>query len=239
MKKLLICGLTFALFTSKLLADDFFYAGNFESMINTGDVSGKIKLSQLKQKSGYWGLGALAGLNGEIIQINGKLLVSYGNKTNVTNSFGTNESATLWMSEKVSKWQNIKITKNMDSEQFEQFVEQSALKNKIDLNKPFAFRVTGKYRNLSWHIVSGVHHHKTINTSEEEHSNHMANLRVFDQANASGELIGFYSGDKLAGVISHVDEKYHLHYINESETISGHVDDYSIESGSILWLPAK
>lgn len=57
---------------------DFIHFGNFTRMNQSGHVGGEVALSKLPQRAGDWGLGATAGLKGEIVQVDGKLLVSPG-----------------------------------------------------------------------------------------------------------------------------------------------------------------
>jgi alpha-acetolactate decarboxylase len=60
---------------------------------------------------------------------------------------------------------------------------------------------------------------------------------VFDERDAPGVMVGFYSGDALEGVISHPGERFHVHYANRDVTRSGHVDGYSVRAGARLLLP--
>ena len=57
---------------------DFIHHGNFRRMVHTGDTQGVVALAALPAETGRWGLGATAGLKGEIVQVDGRLLVSPG-----------------------------------------------------------------------------------------------------------------------------------------------------------------
>ena len=59
-------------------AQDFVHYGDFKHMSHTGDTEGQVSLSKHSNAPGTWGVGALAGLKGEIIQVDGKILVSLG-----------------------------------------------------------------------------------------------------------------------------------------------------------------
>ena len=56
----------------------FKHFGHFMHMMHTGETAGQVQLSRLDTSTGVWGVGALADLKGEIIQVDGKLLVSFG-----------------------------------------------------------------------------------------------------------------------------------------------------------------
>jgi hypothetical protein len=56
----------------------FVHHGNFQRMMHSGNTAGQVALSALPQAPGTWGVGATAGLKGEIVQIDGRVLVSPG-----------------------------------------------------------------------------------------------------------------------------------------------------------------
>jgi alpha-acetolactate decarboxylase len=62
-------------------------------------------------------------------------------------------------------------------------------------------------------------------------------MKVFRNPQANGQLIGVYSGAKLEGIVSHPGERFHVHYIDNDMTVSGHVDQYTVRAGATLWLP--
>ena len=47
------------------------------------------------------------------------------------------------------------------------------------------------------------------------------------------------AGSKLEGVVSHPGERFHVHYIDDAKTVSGHVDQYNVRGGASPWLPAR
>jgi alpha-acetolactate decarboxylase len=67
---------------------DFSAFGSFKRMSHTGDTSGQVRLSDLPQTAGTWGVGALAGLTGEILLHDGRLLVSRGEDHRAASSNG-------------------------------------------------------------------------------------------------------------------------------------------------------
>ncbi|NNG76174.1 hypothetical protein HLH14_12975 [Acinetobacter sp. ANC 4282] len=52
-------------------------------------------------------------------------------------------------------------------------------------------------------------------------------------------MIGIYSGPQLESVVTHPNEYFHAHYINNQANISGHVEAYSVAKGTILMLPVE
>ncbi len=223
----------------------FQHYGNFKRMMHTGDTAAQVELSKLDQSVGTWGVGALAGLKGEIIQVNGKLLVSLGTDPNgKVQSPSATDAAVLWASGKVTQWKQIQVPSNLRQVEFEKFVSEQAVINKVDFKQPFVFRVTGGYSHLIWHVLTaeksdhkaggeGGHGH------EGGHTNKRADMKVFKNPTATGQLVAVYSGEKLEGVVSHPGERFHVHYIDDAQTVSGHVDQYNVQIGATLWLPVR
>ena len=212
--------------------------GNFSRMMQTGDTTANVKLSSLKATPGTWGVGALEGLTGEIIEVDGNLLVSPGSDTQgQTRPANTQDYATLWVSSHVTNWHKIVVPSDMVQAQFEAFIQQQAQNYLLDLAQPFAVRVTGDFANVTWHVTSREKAPRAQTLMPDKANHQPANKRVFTYQQASGQLVGIYSGKKLEGIVSHPGEPLHLHYINDLLTISGHVDHYDVKAKSVLWLP--
>lgn len=222
----------------------FKHYGHFMHMMHTGETNGQVQLSKLDTSTGVWGVGALADLKGEIIQVDGKLLVSLGaDAQGKVNPPKSNDSAVLWASAKVNQWVSANVPSDMSQAQFEAFTKEQAKAQKLDLEQPFVFRVSGDYAHLIWHVVTGEKstggggHGAHGSGAPGGHANKQSGMKVFRNPQASGQLVGVYSGANLEGVVSHPGERFHVHYIDKNMTVSGHVDQYSVRAGSTLWLP--
>jgi alpha-acetolactate decarboxylase len=240
---LLICS-----YMASAQSTSFQHFGNFQRMMQTGDMAGQVVLSTLDQSTGTWGVGALAGLKGEIVQVDGKLLVSLGTDPNgKVQAPRANDAAVLWASDKVAQWKQIPVSSDMNQAQFEKFVSDQAAASKLDLYQPFAFRVTGGYSHLIWHVLTGEKP-GAGSTAQGTHGGHshggghtnkQSGMKVFRNPTATGQLVAVYSGQKLEGVVSHPGERFHVHYIDDAQTVSGHVDQYNVRHGATLWLPVR
>ncbi len=229
----------------------FQHYGNFKRMMHTGDTAAQVELAKLDQSAGTWGVGALAGLKGEIIQVDGKLLVSLGTDPDgKVQSPSSTDAAVLWASGKVAQWQQTQVPTDMSQAEFEKFVSEQAAINKVDLTQPFVFRVTGGYSHLIWHVLTGEksghkagghggHGHAGPHSHGGGHANKRSDMQIFKNPTATGQLVAVYSGERLEGVVSHPGERFHVHYIDDAQTVSGHVDQYNVQRGATLWLPVK
>lgn len=74
---------------------------------------------------------------------------------------------------------------------------------------------------------------------------HFQHFGNFQRMMHSGDTAGQVALSKLDqspsrwGVVSHLGERFHVHYIDDSQTVSGHVDQYNVRSGATLWLPVR
>ena len=242
---LLLVLLSAPLAAQKIQSEGFAHFGNFKRMMHTGDTAGQIELAQLDQSAGTWGVGALAGLKGEVIQVDGRILVSFGTDTEGrVQPPSKTDAAVLWASGKVAQWRQIQVPADMSQAEFEKFVSEQAAINKVDLKQPFVFRVTGGYTHLIWHVLTGEKSgHKAGGHGGHGHASGHANkrsdMKVFRNPSITGQLVAVYSGERLEGAVSHPGERFHVHYIDDAQTVSGHVDQYNVQKGALLWLPIR
>jgi alpha-acetolactate decarboxylase len=222
----------------------FVHHGNFQRMMHTGDTGGQVVLSALPQQTGSWGLGANAGLKGEIVQVDGRLLVSPGSDPDGRlRPPQADEQAVVFAGARVQEWRDVAVPRNMDAAAFEAFVQEQAKGLGLAPDQPFVFRVEGRFPHLLWHVVTGEQGpgagHGPHGSHGGGHANSRSDMRLFQQPGASGQLIGVYSGAALEGVVSHPGERFHLHFADPDATVSGHVDRYSVAAGAALKLPVR
>ncbi len=224
---------------------DFIHFGNFTRMNQSGHSGGEVLLSRLPQRPGDWGLGATAGLKGEIVQIDGKLLVSPGSDAQGrVQAPQPDEEAVLFAGARVPAWVEVTVPSDMGQAQFESFVREQAAARGLSLDQPVVFRVEGRFPHLMWHVVTGEAlsgaagpHGGHRPMMGGGHANQQSGMKVFHAPGATGQLVGVYSGAGLEGVVSHAGERFHLHYVDSGVSVSGHVDRYAVAAGAVLKLP--
>lgn len=229
----------------------FSHHGNFQQMVRSGDTAGRVALAALPQQPGFWGVGATAGLRGELIVVDGRLLVSHGSDAQGRVAApAAAEQALLFAGAQVLAWRDVPVPQDMDAPAFEAFLRRQAVAAGLLPDQPFVFRVEGRFPHLLWHVVTGEApagqgggHGGGKGGGQETghagggHANSQSGQRLFRQPGASGQLVGVYSGAELEGVVSHPGERLHLHFIDPALTVSGHVDRFSIAAGAVLKLP--
>ncbi|MGE0099062.1 MAG: acetolactate decarboxylase [Hydrogenophaga sp.] len=222
---------------------DFFHVGNFKRMSHSGDTAGVAAVASLPQAGGTWGVGAIAGLRGEMIQLDGRLLVSPGSDAQgAVRPPEAGEEALLWASARVAQWAEVPLPRDMEQPAFEAFVQEQARARGLSLEQPFAFRVSGQFPTMRWHVVTGEQPaasggHAAHAGGHGVHANQQTGMKVFHNPGALGQLVGIFSGQALEGVVSHPGERFHVHYADDKASVSGHVDAYAVAEGAVLWLP--
>ena len=209
--------------------------GNFKRMKHTGDASGKVALLAIPRSGGIYGVGALADLRGEILVWDGNVLVTPGeSETGSTRPAIPQDQAALLATAWVKEWIEVPIPDDMTQQEFERFIIDSANVTRINTDRPFPFIVSGEVTDYTWHVITGK---AKRHGGGAKHKQGHANNRTFSGPKAWGKLVGFYSAEKLEGVISHPGERFHVHYTDDQFKTSGHLDSYGIGKGAVLRLP--
>ena len=131
----------------------------------------------------------------------------------------------------------------MNQRQFEAFVTAQARARGLDDSVPYPVLVEGRYPSITWHVVTGQSSAAAAPVAGQGqyggHANQHAAMRVFNETNANGWLVGVYSGARFEGVVSHPGERFHLHYADQALGVSGHVDAVTFAKGAVLRLPLR
>lgn len=225
--------------------------GSVMRVRHSGQAPGQVRLADLPQQKGTWGLGALADLQGELLLYDGRVLVSRGSDAQGrTSAPAANDQAALFAAATVQNWTQVQVPADMDQPAFEAFIKEQAAARGLDLDAPFAFRVQGSYPQITWHVVIGMQAHGAA-PGKPHGGSHAGSpgagmhplvpggMHTFDHKGVSGHLVGIYSGAKLEGVVSHPGERFHVHYADSAQAVSGHVDRYAVARGAVLHLPLR
>lgn len=129
--------------------------GNFRHMLHSGETGGVIALDRLTAPS-TWGVGATAGLRGEVVIRDGAVLVSPGDDPDgrVTPP-DAGEKAVILAFGTVAGWQSFEIAHDMAPDQLTRFIEMQAQGLGLDPEGGFPIRVQGAFPQLVWHVVTG------------------------------------------------------------------------------------
>lgn len=202
--------------------------GKLRTMMMENDTEANINLQDLKDETHLYALGALEGLEGEVLVMGSKPMISKveGDSFSIANNF--DEQATLLVYTQVEEWDSFTIEKNLTLVELEAMVHQKATEAQIP--EPVPFLVKGTVSKLNWHIVNGS---TGTNATHESHASKGFN-REWNHTEV--EILGFYS-ESHQGVMTHHGENSHMHFKSQDGSASGHVDDVHIKKGSLLFIP--
>ncbi len=210
------------------------YYGALKNMMHKGDLSKKVTLNELKDRSHLYALGAVENLEGEVLILDGVAHISYVDSNDsskimmIDNSFEKN--ACLLVSASVKEWETINIPNSIVTyKDFEIFIEETASENGINTNEPFPFMIEGIAKSFDWHIIDWPE-----GDAEHSHEKHIHSGLYGTLENQAVEMLGFYS-DKHHAIFTHHTTNMHVHV--KSDKAIGHADDFTLGENMILKLP--
>jgi acetolactate decarboxylase len=208
------------------------YKGALKNMMHKGDVSAKIALSELKDTEHLYALGALENLKGEIQIFDGKPFNTMVKDSALSFDTSFDKKATLLVYASVSKWKSFDIPDNVTTyEQLEQYIEQTAKENEININAPFPFLIEGTVESFDWHVINWKD-----GDTEHSHEKHINSGLHETIENREIEMLGFYS-DSHHAIFTHHTTNMHIHVKTSDDEIAGHLDGLTLGEGMVLKLP--
>ena len=205
--------------------------GVLKEIMREQKIDANVDLSKFKGIPNFYAIGALAGLAGEVLIRDGKVINGIATKGDLRIERDFDKSATLLVTSEVQEWVEISININVQNlESIQTIIEKEAKRLGLNTNEAFPFMIKGKVKNIDWHV---------INASEATEQSHEAFKKAGisrSTENVNGEILGFYS-EQHEGIFTHHGSFLHVHYVNAAETEMGHVDNLVINGEVKLLLP--
>jgi len=209
--------------------------GSMREVMREGHNEGRVKLLSIGDSNAI-GVGALAGLAGEITIADGQVLVSAcrqdvdgvlnSKSSPIVREARVGDEATLLMVETVTDWHHFEIGSCRDYAHLEEHLAKLLNAQGCDLKKPTPVRVTGKSNRLQIHVIAGACPIATPNGPKPWR---------YDGPATDLKLVGFYI-EGAAGTMTHHNRSSHLHAL--SDQAMGHLDDVEL-TDAIVSLPAN
>lgn len=207
--------------------------GVLREIMQEQKIGANADLKDFKNISDLYALGALEGLSGEILILDGEPFNGVANQGTLVFDKSFDQKATLLVSSQVEEWEMITIKENFNNLQELQAVILAQGKMAgINITEPFPFMIKGDFQRINWHV---------INAKEAEAQNHEAYKRAGlsgSEAYVDAQILGFYSAQH-EGIFTHHGSYVHLHFLSSDESIMGHVDDLEQRGVFELFLPKK
>jgi acetolactate decarboxylase len=190
-----------------------------------------IELQGSEKTEHFYAIGALKQLTGEIMILDSQPILSKASNGEVIIQRDHNEGAILLISSVVKEWDEVKFTDPInDLASLQTSIKAMAEAQGLDISKPFPFMLEGNFSEVNWHI---------INAAEATEQNHEAYKKAGIEGhsiNEKGRMLGFYS-ENHEGIFTHHGSYLHVHFVNDSITKMGHVDQLVITEPMVLSLP--
>lgn len=219
------------------------YAGSQNRILQTGKAEQTVTVASMVACADAFGLGAVAGLDGEITVYQGRSYVTKVRKGSYLSEYGHDHGAAFAVWTCQPTWREEPIPAAVKGYlDLQNFVKARALAANIDATQPFPFRITGTPAQIKWHVNVDRTEGQAINI--ELYAKSKQNYLVKDQPI---DIIGFYS-EHHAGVFisafapaipkeSGLKNAIHIHMLTKDGKAAGHVDDIALAPGMFLHLP--
>ena len=196
-----------------------------------GDLTPKISLESLMHLRNLYAIGPPEALRGEITIVDSRPFVSTveGGRIVTDHSFRHRALFLVWA--EVPTWREIAVPRTvMTYGDVETFVAGAARDTGLDITRPLPFLLRGQVARLSFHIFNK---RDDAPHSPDAHERIKVKFTVEDLA---AEMLGFWS-DKHVGIFIPSGRSAHIHFRTADSTVTGHVDDLGLRTGSVLALP--
>lgn len=205
--------------------------GALKDIMHGGAREGVVALSDVVNDDNIYGVGALEGLDGEILLWDSKTILTRAEKggTASVSNDPKNEKALLLVTATVKDWIEIPFNGKRLETSLDDYIYQMAKKNNINAEEPFPFIIEGIFNKVKWHIISDP-------GLEGTHDDHMNKSWNQTDEKIEAKILGFYS-TKHHAVFTHHTTNSHMHYYDENSGLSGHVDDLVLSKYTVLKLP--
>jgi alpha-acetolactate decarboxylase len=217
--------------------------GKMHEVIGMQRHEGRVSLADLIQRPHFYGVGALAGLRGEISIIDGVPTVTEvidPAHAKAVNADADQRQATMLIGAYVDSWTESVIDRDLNDSELDDWISSEIERLGGDVNQPTIFMVDGSFNTVHLHVINGacpVHARIRQLTIPEEQLPFDATLE-----NVSGQVVGVFAID-AAGKLTHPATRTHKHLVYRDvitgERLNGHVESITVIRGARLLLPLR
>jgi len=198
--------------------------GAMRNTMFQGQLAGLIALDSVA-RPGVFGIGPMEFLRGELLVLDGIVYVSEATADGGMKVEQRSEArAPFFVHQQVDAWTTVEIP---DGVVDLQTLDALLTERYATLGFPFAFRLSGKVREVHAHIVD-VPLGAEVNGPDDAHR-HNKDFTISDR---QVDLVGFFS-TKHKAVFTHHDTNIHVHAITAERDWMGHVEALRSQAGAL------
>lgn len=199
--------------------------GTFREALKLGQSEARVALAGLGAP-GAIGVGALAGLAGEITIVDEQVYVAQATGQTCHVSQATDQQATLLARTIVRRWEQHALPDCADYAALEQAIAARLRELGRDATQPTPVRIRGKATQVAYHVIAGA-----CPIANPDGTPPWRFAGPLDEL----ELVGLYVEGAQAQ-LTHHDRSSHLHVVAKDRM--GHLDEIAL-TGAVLRIPAR
>ena len=206
--------------------------GALRAIMHEGKTGPNVSLAEVAGPHVY-GVGALSGLRGEILLIDGVAFTSIAEGGGLVVHQSTTEAATLLVAARVPVWKSVPISSPIGGEELDDRLEALAREHGFDVEKAFPLVIESSVVDAEWHVLDG-----SKGATGGTHADHLRNAVTGRLVATPATVVGFFSKHH-EGVFTHMGQRTHFHVMTADQKVMGHVDRLAVGAGGTLKLPAR
>jgi hypothetical protein len=216
--------------------------GEMRQVLGEGRHEGRVRLGDVTARPHCYGVGALAGLAGEVTIVDGQIVITRVDQAGqpAVGSSGLQDSkAAMLVAAYVPRWTEQRIAKDIPADAFERFLRNTAHEAGLDVSKPFPFVIQGKLIELDMHVINGACPMRAERLGLKIPPAQQPFRRSL--AHTTGRLVGIYAAGAEHRLTHHGTET-HTHALLKNDSgrmYTVHVERTGVGAGALLRLPAR
>ncbi len=210
--------------------------GSRDAMLDSGDLSGQIALSDLPADDELVAVGPVAGLQGEVTIYRGNATIATltdGEQSLRSGPAGDEAVEAIFLAYGAAQaWEPVVISQPLEGfDAIEAFIALAARDAGLDPQRAFPFRIEGAAERLSYHVIFKK------GAAPHNRAAHRKAKIPFEANDAPVAIAGVWADTASIGRYTHPGRRSHMHANLSDGSGSGHIDAIRLQRGATLFLP--